>query len=135
MPRIQSQNEHLLPALQLTHFIARHLLQQLNEIACQRRLEPARFITEVNVHAQQLLQILRQFRAAWQIQPLHEILRQRPAEVAAMRQHLAGYRIPAVIEVVAALPRSAVGKVLKSEARAQYQALLGSDGGQIGNVA
>ena len=73
MPCIQSQNEHLLSALQITHFIARHLLQHLNEIACQRRLETSRLITEVNGHVQQLLQILRQFRAAWQIQPLQEI--------------------------------------------------------------
>ncbi|WP_293370534.1 AMP-binding protein [Nevskia sp.] len=43
----------------------------------------------------------------------------------ALRSRLAGYKIPALIAAVPALPRSAVGKVLKAEARAQYAAMLG----------
>ncbi|MCX7059921.1 MAG: AMP-binding protein [Gammaproteobacteria bacterium] len=52
----------------------------------------------------------------------------------ALRQRLAGYKIPAAFVVVPALPRSAVGKVLKSEVREQYRAMLGSDQ-PLGHVA
>ncbi|MBA4284145.1 MAG: acyl--CoA ligase [Xanthomonadaceae bacterium] len=54
----------------------------------------------------------------------------------ALRQRLAGYKIPAAFVVVPALPRSAVGKVLKTETREQYRAMLsdlGSD--RLGHVA
>ncbi|MCX7072652.1 MAG: AMP-binding protein [Gammaproteobacteria bacterium] len=53
---------------------------------------------------------------------------------AALRQRLAGYKIPAAFVVVPSLPRSAVGKVLKTEAREQYRAML-QDTGRFGNVA
>ena len=52
----------------------------------------------------------------------------------ALRQRLAGYKIPAAFVVVPALPRSAVGKVLKTDARAQYAALHGA-AERIGQVA
>ena len=40
--------------------------------------------------------------------------------VAFARERLAGYKLPRLIEFVAALPRSAAGKVLKRELRAKY---------------
>lgn len=56
---------------------------------------------------------------------------------AALRQRLAGHQVPAVFEVVAALPRSAIGKVLKAEARARYadRLMLDEVGRRYGNVA
>jgi len=52
-----------------------------------------------------------------------------PAEMRpALRRRLAGYKLPADIVVVAELPRSAVGKILKTEARAQYAAMSAAGG-------
>ena len=42
--------------------------------------------------------------------------------VAFARERLAGYKLPRSVEFVAELPRSAAGKVLKRELRAQYAA-------------
>ena len=46
---------------------------------------------------------------------------------------LAAYKIPEQLEVVAALPRNAMGKVLKHELRRQFQANGGNNGRYLGN--
>lgn len=49
----------------------------------------------------------------------------------ALRERLAAYKLPAELHFVAALPRSAIGKVLRGEARAQYAALAGNRAGTL----
>ncbi len=46
----------------------------------------------------------------------------------ALRERLAGYKLPVAIHFVAALPRSPVGKVLRGAARAEYAARLQAQG-------